>query len=536
MNALRAIRLAATFFLLWPGISAAQQPTSEPIKIGWIGHLTGVLSAYGQDMLRAAEMAVEDINANGGVLGRKLQLVVRDDRGDPSQAATLVRELDTQERVLVVSGSMSADVSKALRGYAESNQVPYISASSGDASLTAPGTKWTQRVQPPAAVQGAAMAKFALSRKPDAKLAIIRHDILYFPEVMNGAIWYAEKSGQAKIVYNQYFPPRQADFNVVAAQLKEAQPDYILFALNPPGLENFTRAVLAAGFRPDQIICFTVQTAPAQRALGKDIIGTYAATFFDESLRQILPEAGVLSDRFFASRGYYPGYIVGNAYGTVRMIAAATKASGSVEPARVREGAPIRRPHRCIGRESSFRRQWPQHAQHRLHRAGGRFRRQAACHLRAPGHDQIRPRGSARSRIVEGEEMSPDQTTEAVRRFLAANSDRAFLVSEVVAATSVSVRPARSEVLGAIEQLAEKGEAVSRLFPVRDPHLAFSSLRFVAAVDPAGRSTAGRCSHRTCLPVLAARVAQQSSVLLVAADRRSIGAGSPDGRRPLHPP
>ena len=124
MNALRAIRLAATFLLLWPGIAAAQQPASEPIKIGWIGHLTGVLSAYGQDMLRAAEMAVEDINANGGVLGRKLQLVVRDDRGDPSQAVTLVRELDTQERVLVVSGSMSADVSKALRGYAESNQAP----------------------------------------------------------------------------------------------------------------------------------------------------------------------------------------------------------------------------------------------------------------------------------------------------------------------------------------------------------------------------------------------------------------------------
>ena len=119
MMTLRTIKLAAAVVLLWSGTAAAQTSSSEPIKIGWIGHLTGVLSAYGQDMLRAAEMAVEDVNASGGVLGRKLQLVVRDDRGDPSQAATLVRELDTQERVLVVSGSMSADVSKALRGYAE---------------------------------------------------------------------------------------------------------------------------------------------------------------------------------------------------------------------------------------------------------------------------------------------------------------------------------------------------------------------------------------------------------------------------------
>jgi ABC-type branched-subunit amino acid transport system substrate-binding protein len=197
--------------------------------------------------------------------------------------------------------------------------------------LTTPGTKWAQRVQPPAPVQGAAMAKFALSQNQNAKLAILRHDILYFPEVMNGAVWYIEKSGRGKIVYNQYFPPRQADFNVVAAQLKEASPDYIIFAFNPPGLENFIRAVLAAGFKPEQLICFTVQTAPAQKALGKDIVGTYAATFFDESLRHTLPEAGKLSDRFFAVRGYYPGYIVGNAYGTVRMISEAIKAGGSAD-------------------------------------------------------------------------------------------------------------------------------------------------------------------------------------------------------------
>ena len=121
MSRSRAVKSAVAVILLWSGLAVAQTPSNEPIKIGWIGHLTGILSAYGQDMLRAAEMAVSDINASGGVLGRKLQLVVRDDRGDPSQAATLVRELDTQEHVLVVSGSMSADVSKALRGYAETN-------------------------------------------------------------------------------------------------------------------------------------------------------------------------------------------------------------------------------------------------------------------------------------------------------------------------------------------------------------------------------------------------------------------------------
>lgn len=303
----------------------------ESIKIGWIGHLTGFLSAYSKDMLTGAEMAIADVNAAGGVLGRKLELVVRDDRGNAGQAVTTMRELDAQEKVVVVAGTLSSDVSRAMRGYAEANKLPYISTSSGDASITAPGTKWTARIQPPAAVQGAAMSKFALDQNPTAKIAVLRADILYFPEVMNGAIWYMEQSGKGELVYNKYFPPRQADFNVVAAQLKEAKPDYVLFAFNSPGLENFIRAALGAGLKPEQLICFTVQTAPAQKALGKDIIGTYAATFFDEALRGEFPKAGEVADRFYKQRGYYPGYIAGHASGNIKMIAAALESAGKVD-------------------------------------------------------------------------------------------------------------------------------------------------------------------------------------------------------------
>ena len=81
--------------------------------------------------------------------------------------------------------------------------------------------------------------------------------------------------------------------------------------------------------------------------------------------------------------------------------------------------------------------------------------------------------------------MSLDQAIQAVRNFLFANCDRAFLVSEIAAA----LRPAakdEAQVIGAVDYLAENGEAVSRLFAVSDPHLAFSSLRFVSGIGPAG--------------------------------------------------
>ena len=83
--------------------------------------------------------------------------------------------------------------------------------------------------------------------------------------------------------------------------------------------------------------------------------------------------------------------------------------------------------------------------------------------------------------------MNSSRTTEAVLEFLTTNSDRAFLISEVVAAVRAR-SDGEIEVVGAVNELADKGKVFSRLFPVSDPHLAFTSLQFVAAVDSSGDS------------------------------------------------
>src|SRR5579884_2231457 len=77
---------------------------------------------------------------------------------------------------------------------------------------------------------------------------------------------------------------------------------------------------------------------------------------------------------------------------------------------------------------------------------------------------------------------SPD-ATDPVWQFLSRNGGRAFLLSEVAAAVRAQV-PSEPDVAAAVEQLAIQGKIVSRAFPVRDRHLAFSSLQFVAAVNP----------------------------------------------------
>ena len=89
----------------WVGLARAQ---TSPIKIGFPVPLTGAFSAEAQDQVRAAEIAVKEFNESGGFNGRKAELLVRDDKLNPGEAATRTLELIEKDKVDFVVGSLSA--------------------------------------------------------------------------------------------------------------------------------------------------------------------------------------------------------------------------------------------------------------------------------------------------------------------------------------------------------------------------------------------------------------------------------------------
>jgi branched-chain amino acid transport system substrate-binding protein len=164
-------------FLLFLPSSAAAQPKGEPIKIGWISELSGTWSFFGNTGITAAQIAEEEINAAGGVLGRPLQIIPMDNRTDPAQAASTARMLYAQNKVLVLSGPTSSDTALAVYGYAEQNQVPFVVPVAAFPRLTRPGTQWTFRVEPDAVGWGYAIVKFVEMMKPGASIALIYSDL-----------------------------------------------------------------------------------------------------------------------------------------------------------------------------------------------------------------------------------------------------------------------------------------------------------------------------------------------------------------------
>ena len=92
----------------------AWSQTNETIKIGWITELSGAWSFFGTSCTQGMKLAERKINGAGGVLGRKFEFLVLDNQTNPAQAAAAARRFDTQDKVLLLSGTTSSDIALAM--------------------------------------------------------------------------------------------------------------------------------------------------------------------------------------------------------------------------------------------------------------------------------------------------------------------------------------------------------------------------------------------------------------------------------------
>ena len=154
----------ATGMLLATGLAfsaAMAVRAEEPIKIGDINSYKR-LPAFTVPYKNGADLAIEQINASGGVLGRKLVLVSRDDQGKPGEAVKIAEELFSKNGVVMISGSLFSHIGLALASYAGQKKHLYLAAEPlADALVWAKGNRYTFRLRPSTYMQAAMLAKKA---------------------------------------------------------------------------------------------------------------------------------------------------------------------------------------------------------------------------------------------------------------------------------------------------------------------------------------------------------------------------------------
>jgi branched-chain amino acid transport system substrate-binding protein len=211
--------------LAFTTLLAAAALAQDEIKVGEFASLTGGSASFGQSSHKGTALAIDEINAGGGVLGKKLKLITEDDQSMAGQPATIARKLISQDKIVALLGEVASSKSLEAAPICQQNKVPMISPASTNPKVTEVGD-YIFRVCFIDPFQGTVMAKFALSKgwKKVAVLTDVKQD--YAVGLAEFFVKYFTANG-GEIVKEQKYSTGDKDFKPQLTSIKAAKPDAI---------------------------------------------------------------------------------------------------------------------------------------------------------------------------------------------------------------------------------------------------------------------------------------------------------------------
>ena len=237
-------RLAA---LLFPAALAAvllsgcapKAADPDTIRVGEFASLTGKEAAFGQSSHKGTQLAIEEINAAGGVLGKKLDLLTQDDQSKPGESATIAKKLITRDRVVALLGEVASSRSLEAAPVAQAAKIPMISPASTNPAVTETGD-YIFRVCFIDPFQGTALAKFSLSHLKARRVAVLTSVSSAYSVGLSKYFHEEFLKDGGEIVADQKYSEGDKDFNAQLTTIRAARPDAIFV----PGY--YTEVVLIA--------------------------------------------------------------------------------------------------------------------------------------------------------------------------------------------------------------------------------------------------------------------------------------------------
>ena len=236
----RRTLLASAPLLAAPALVRAQ--SSGPIRIGEINSYTAQ-PAFTLPYRQGWELAVEEVNARGGVLGRKIEVLSRDDAGTPQNAIRLAGELVGDAHVDILAGGFLSNVGLALADYAAQNKRLFVAGEPlSDALVWANGNRYTYRLRPSTYMQAAMLVEDA-AKLPAKRWATVAPNYEYGQSAVR---WFKQllsaKRPDVTWVGDQLPPLGRIDAAATVQALAEPKPDAIYNVTFGADLTNFVRA------------------------------------------------------------------------------------------------------------------------------------------------------------------------------------------------------------------------------------------------------------------------------------------------------
>lgn len=224
LHIFRSIHL--TLFLALAGLSACTKKNKNEIVIGHFASMTGAEATFGKSTDEGIRLAVEQINSEGGVHGKKIRLITMDNQGKAEEAAAVVTRLIEQDKVAALLGEVASSRSLAAAPIAQKKKVPLITPSSTNPRVTEMGTYIfrTCFIDP---FQGFVMAKFAYENLKLRRVAVLRAVNSDYSMGLSKVFIEKFKGMGGEIVADASYQSQDVDFKAQLTQIKSANPQGI---------------------------------------------------------------------------------------------------------------------------------------------------------------------------------------------------------------------------------------------------------------------------------------------------------------------
>ena len=280
----RICSLLLAAVLAWPLGADAQ--SAKPIKIGFPMILSGPGALFGEPALKGAQMYVEEVNAKGGVLGRKLELLPRDTKGDANEAVRVSRELILKENVDFLVGTLTSAEGPAVSVVAKENKIVFIAPIPKTDQLTAPDKlhPYVFRVASTTTIEGRSAAEI-VAKWPATKVATISPDYAYGQDVTKAFVEHLKKLKPSVQIVDQQWPKLgEPDYTPFINALLAKKPDAVFSSLWGGHFVNFAKQAKPLGFfdavKYNFIGVGEAGSPESTKAMGKDYpVGIWANTY-----------------------------------------------------------------------------------------------------------------------------------------------------------------------------------------------------------------------------------------------------------------
>jgi branched-chain amino acid transport system substrate-binding protein len=321
---------AATAALFMIGQAEAQ----DTIKIGVIQPLTGSVAYNGTSDVNGSRLAVEERNAKGGVLGKKVELIIEDGQCNPAKSVNAAEKLIQRDKVPVLSGAFCSSATMAVMPVAENYKIPLVTGVSSKADLTEKGNKWFFRATETDALLAQSFAKILYEQLKLRKVAYIGVN----DDWGRGGVEEFEKQMKAlgaTTVMKEYFDHGTTDFYTILTKLRSSGADGAFVAAETQDGSIFVKQKAEFGLKLRVFGVGSWATADFIKLTGPASEGIYAAVPYAATMTT--PKNKAFVEAYEAKYKEMPGKYSAAGYNAINIIMDAIERAGSTEPEKIRD-------------------------------------------------------------------------------------------------------------------------------------------------------------------------------------------------------